>query len=120
MGQSNRPRLAEAEWDETVRRLNAVLPDSRLVAEVVAFLRQGTEAVPDGEQYATEELIFIEERTVVCPTEPNRGVVLYAKFSLGPLFAQDRYTGVSRGGKLKVMYSAEGEWLDEFYTPASG
>ena len=55
---------------------------------------------------------------MVCSTEPIRGVVFYAKFSLGPLFSEERYTGVSRGGKLKVMYSAEGEWLDEFYTPA--
>lgn len=118
MGQGNGPRLGVAEWNETVQRLNAVLPDSRLVAEVIAFLRQGTEAVPDGALYASEDLIFIEERAVVCPTEPNRSVVLYAKLSLGPLFAQGRYTGLSRGGKLKVMYSAEGEWLDEFYTPA--
>ena len=118
MGQGTGPRLGVAEWDETVRRVNAVLPDTQLVAEVIAFLRQGTEAVPDGERYASEELIFIEERSVVCYTEPIRRVVLYAKFSLGPLFSEGRYTGVSQGGKLKVMYSAEGEWLDEFYTPA--
>jgi hypothetical protein len=118
MGQGYGPRLGVAEWDETVRRLNAVLPDAKLLAEVVSFLREGTAAVPDGERYASAEQIFIEERTVVCSTEPDRGVVLYAKFSLGPLFADGRYTGVSQGGKLKVMYSAEGEWLDEFYTPA--
>ena len=104
------------EWDETVRRLNAALPDARLIAEVVSFLQAGPEAVPDGSRYAAADLIFIEERSLVCPNEPDRPVILYARFALGPLFANGRYTGVSEGGKLKVMYSAEGEWLDEFYT----
>jgi hypothetical protein len=117
MGQGDRSRLGETEWDETIRRLNAVLPETRLIAEVISFLRAGTEAVLDGQRYASEELIFIEERTVVCAAEPGRPVVLYAKFSLGPLFADGRYTGVSEGGKLRVMYSAGGEWLDEYYTP---
>lgn len=116
MGQGHDPRLGVAEWNETVRRLNAVLPDARLLAEVIAFLSEGTEAVPDGEKYASEERIFIEERTIVCPADPDRHVVLYARFSLGPLFENGRYTGVSQGGKLRVMYSADGEWLDEFYT----
>jgi hypothetical protein len=116
MGQGHDP-LGAAEWDDTVQRLNAVLPDARIVAEVIAFLRRGTEAVPDGARYASEALIFIDERTVVCPAEPERHVVLYARFCLGPLFANGRYTGVSQGGKLRVMYSADGNWLDEFYTP---
>jgi hypothetical protein len=118
MGQGDGPRLGAAEWDETVRRLKAVLPDARLIAEVIAFLQEGTEAVPDGARYASEDLIFLEERTLVCSNESDPRVVLYARFSLGPLFAGGRYTGVSEGGKLKVMYSADGEWLDEFYTPA--
>jgi hypothetical protein len=117
MGQGHDARLGVAQWDETVQRLNAVLPDAKVLSEVIAFLEQGTEAVPHGERYASEKAIVIEERSVVFPADPDRDVVLYVRFALAPLFADGRYTGVSEGGRLRVMYSADGQWLDEFYTP---
>lgn len=117
MGQGDGSRLGLAGWEPTVERVKAVLPDATIVAEVIAFLQQGSEAVPDGNRYASPDLIVVEERSVVFHTEPTPRVVLYAKFSLGPLYAEGRNTGVSTGGTLKVMYDADGQWIDEFYTP---
>ena len=116
MGQGNHSLIVDG-WGETLGRLDAVLPDGRIVAEVIAFLREGTDAVPSGELYAFEEQIYIQEKILVSNKELKGGVALYAKFGLGPQFAQGRYTGISRGGTLKVMYSAEGNWVDEFYAP---
>ncbi|AGP37430.1 hypothetical protein BE04_44010 [Sorangium cellulosum] len=109
--------LSVSGWDEAVRRLDAVLPDRAILAEVVEFLRGATEAVPDGERYASEDKIYIEEKILVSNKRLSGGVALYVKFVLGPRFSQGEYMGVSHGGTLKVMYDSEGRWLDEFYTP---
>jgi hypothetical protein len=110
-------RLSAGGWDETVRRLSAVLPDEKILAEVIDFLRSHGEAVPGGERYASAEQLYIQEKTVVCSKEQEGGIVLYATVFLGPRFSDGRFTGGSSGGRLKVMYDAEGSWLDEFHTP---
>jgi hypothetical protein len=119
MGQSDRAQEESSAggWDATVRRLDSILPDGKLLEDVVAFLQKATDAVPGGEKYASPEQIYIQEKILVSSKELKDGVVLYATFCLGPSFSAGGFTGMSVGGVLKVMYDGEGTWLDEFYTP---
>jgi hypothetical protein len=109
--------------DELISGLDAQLTDERVLEAVQEFLT----AIGHRLQYDSETIVFasdvkvhVVDKSLVIDRAKRNGAYMSARAVFDPLPAEHgNYSGLSRGGTLKIIFNLAGEYIDDVYSRAN-